>query len=273
MVDEVGIDNMKKWIGFFCIAFLLMISSNVVCAGDYYNGQIRMEEQYGWIEDHNGWWYCNIDGSYPKNEWELIEGKWYWFDYYGYRVEGWLKQGNTWYYLKPDTGVMTTGWATIDEEKYFFVSNGSMQTGWVAINNKWYYFASSGSMQTGWINVLGKWYYINPGNGVMQAGWIELEEECYYLSSNGSMQTGWQLMEDNWMYFHPVKGRLETSMWISGRYYVDVDGIMVTYCYIYDSEKGDYYWVNSDGLYESKWTTKIRPEKYRCIDQNTGTVI
>lgn len=212
VVDEVGIDNMKKWIGFFCIAFLLMISSNVVCAGDYYNGQIRMEEQYGWIEDHNGWWYCNIDGSYPKNEWELIEGKWYWFDYYGYRVEGWLKQGNTWYYLKPDTGVMTTGWATIDEEKYFFVSNGSMQT-------------------------------------------------------------GWQLMEDNWMYFHPVKGRLETSMWISGRHYVDVDGIMVTYCYIYDSEKGNYYWVNSDGLYESKWTTKIRPEKYRCIDQNTGTVI
>ena len=39
------------------------------------------------------------DGSYTTNDWEYINGQWYYFDQSGWMVTGWLKLGNTWYYL------------------------------------------------------------------------------------------------------------------------------------------------------------------------------
>ena len=54
-----------------------------------------------WITSGNRKWYRHADGSYTKNDWELINGKYYRFDNDGWMVTGWLKIGSTWYYLNP----------------------------------------------------------------------------------------------------------------------------------------------------------------------------
>lgn len=42
------------------------------------------------VDASNGeYWYQNDDGSYTKNDWQLIDGKWYHFNEDGYRQEGW----------------------------------------------------------------------------------------------------------------------------------------------------------------------------------------
>ena len=54
---------------------------------------------------------------------------------------------------------------------------------------------------------------------------------------------------------------------ICGKYYVDDKGAMVCSCYVYNSKSGNYYyyWVNESGTYESRWTTKVKPEGYTLL--------
>ncbi|WP_312502933.1 hypothetical protein [Lacrimispora sp.] len=40
----------------------------------------------GWKQDSIGWWYQNADGSYPKSAWQLINGKYYYFNGDGYML-------------------------------------------------------------------------------------------------------------------------------------------------------------------------------------------
>ncbi len=102
-----------------------------------------------WKKNAAGWWYQRPDGTYPKNQWEKIDGKWYHFDEKGYMQTGWLKLSGKWYYMN-SSGAMQTGWQKISNKWYYFNDSGVMQTGWQKISNKWYYFNDSGMMQTGW---------------------------------------------------------------------------------------------------------------------------
>ena len=62
----------------------------------------------GWNKNQNGYWWQEEDGSYPANEWKLINHHWYLFDENGYMVTGWHrwdgnvtdpKEGGDWYFL------------------------------------------------------------------------------------------------------------------------------------------------------------------------------
>lgn len=39
-----------------------------------------------WQKDANGWWYQYDDGSYPYDEWILIQSECYYFDHNGYML-------------------------------------------------------------------------------------------------------------------------------------------------------------------------------------------
>ena len=58
--------------------------------------------------NENKWWYKHSDGSYTTNNWELINGEWYFFDEEGWMKTGWIKSpfSGKWYYLYCDTGFM-----------------------------------------------------------------------------------------------------------------------------------------------------------------------
>ena len=54
----------------------------------------------GWQENSYGWWYQRANGTYPHNEWEIINGTWYYFDANGYMLadeatpDGYYVDGN-----------------------------------------------------------------------------------------------------------------------------------------------------------------------------------
>jgi glucan-binding YG repeat protein len=61
-----------------------------------------------WINDDTGWKYCNTDGSNTVSNWQYINGKWYYFNEFGYMVTGWIHWKEMWYYRR-----MIEPWSTI----------------------------------------------------------------------------------------------------------------------------------------------------------------
>lgn len=80
-----------------------------------------------WITSGNRKWYRHADGSYTKNDWELINGKYYRFDEEGWMVTGWKKINGIWYYMDKTTGERYgKGWHWIDGNCYYMNANGEM---------------------------------------------------------------------------------------------------------------------------------------------------
>ena len=103
-----------------------------------------LRPEAGWVQDANGWWYREADGSYPVNQWKWITDAWYYFGADGYMKTGWIQWDGGWYYLDPASGRMRTGWILIGKEWYYLLSNGRMATGLLILDNKAYYLKENG---------------------------------------------------------------------------------------------------------------------------------
>ena len=125
-----------------------------------------------WITSGNRKWYRHADGSYTKNDWELINGKYYRFDNEGWMVTGWKKINDIWYYMDKTTGERYgEGWHWIDGNCYYMNANGEMAADtWI----DGYYVDASGK----WIK--------DPKNEEHTHKWVEEtktvhhEEESHY---------------------------------------------------------------------------------------------
>ena len=205
------------------------------------NAENELEAQAAtnrWIRSGNRWWYCHRDGSYTKDDWEAINGVWYYFDQSGWMVTGWLKKPEGWYYLNPSTGAMATGWASINGKWYFFNNAGRMVTGWLSRPSGWYYLSDSGAMATGWQYIRNAWYYLEEGNGNMVTGWKQVGNNWYYLQSSGAMAA---------------------NTWI-GDYYVNGSGVWVQGHWV---QSGNRWWyANPDGTYPKNGWKTIRSKEY-----------
>ena len=205
------------------------------------NAENKLEVQAAtnrWVRSGNRWWYCHRDGSYTKDDWEAINGVWYYFDQSGWMVTGWLKKPEGWYYLNPSTGAMATGWASINGEWYFFNSAGRMVTGWLSRPSGWYYLSDSGAMATGWQYIRNAWYYLEEGNGNMVTGWKQVGNNWYYLQSSGAMAA---------------------NTWI-GDYYVNGSGVWVQGYWV---QSGNRWWyANPDGTYPKNGWKTIQSKQY-----------
>ena len=84
----------------------------------------------GWNQNSTGWWYSpdNINKTYYKDVWKLIEKEWYSFDTQGYARENtWFKDNDgKWYWLKPNCVMAKSCWLWLKGECYCFSSSGSL---------------------------------------------------------------------------------------------------------------------------------------------------
>lgn len=111
-----------------------------------------------WIKQGNQWWYQHADGSYTKNGWEQIDGKWYKFDQNGWMQSGWQPWGTdstgqtAWYYMgDPNDGSMKTStWVQGKNGEYYFVDHSGVMArdGYVKSVNSGVYY---------WVNGQGVW--------------------------------------------------------------------------------------------------------------------
>lgn len=98
----------------------------------------------GWIRSGNGWTYRYANGTMPRNTWDRINDKWYFFDQNGIMKVGWIWHNDHWYYCLPE-GPMATGWNNINEKWYYMNESGIMQTGYIVLDGKTYYCDVSGA--------------------------------------------------------------------------------------------------------------------------------
>ena len=68
------------------------------------------------MQDTAGWTFKKTDGSYSTNEWERINGSWYYFGGAGYMVTGWKLVGGKYYYFDV-SGAMLANTTTPDGYK------------------------------------------------------------------------------------------------------------------------------------------------------------
>ena len=159
-------------------------------------------------------------------------------------------------------GSVTTGWKQINGKYYYFNISGVMQASkWISST---YYVKADGSMAVSQLVDNNKYYVDANGKWVKSTGWIKINSKLYYLS-NGVVQTStWKKVGGKWYYFN-ASGIMETSKWISGKYYVKADGTMEVSALV----DGGKYYVDSDGKWvQSTQWLEINSKRYYMTSGN-----
>ena len=218
----------------------------------------KVKAQAGWVQSGSRWWYRHADGSYTRNNWEMINGSWYYFDGAGWMATGWLKLGNNWYYLNPGNGAMVTGWLQLGSTWYYMNGSGAMETdtwignSYVDANGVW--DQSKTKAQAYWVQNNGCWLYVQEDGSYAKSTWKTIDGKEYYFGADGYMVTGWLKQGSTWYYLKPTAknsaekvGEKAYNYWVgtagTGGYYIDKYGRMVagkdyslgSYVYTFDA--------------------------------------
>lgn len=197
-----------------------------------------------WITSGNRKWYRHADGSYTKNDWELINGKYYRFDNEGWMVTGWKKINDIWYYMDKTTGERYgEGWHWIDGNCYYMNANGEMAADtWI----DGYYVDASGK----WIK--------DPKNEEHTHKWVEEtktihhEEEYHYKTVKHPSVTHTVDHAEEFHYetvTHPEESHMET---------------------IHHDEVGHYVHHDAEGYYNTIHHEEVSHTELHFICRNCG---
>ncbi|WP_034450081.1 hypothetical protein [Butyrivibrio sp. AE2032] len=225
-------------------------------------------------EDDEYWYYIKSGGQCCCDEWYKINGKWYYFDYYGRMVadkSNYLIKDKLYDFASsgvcknPDSGRKATGWQEVWIQWYGYKvwiygdKNGNLYKGqWLNYGGSKYYFDYDACMKCSVVSVIdGKLYSFDKDGKAKDVagntkGWLELDEGRAYIGSDGKAYTDWQKIDGKWYYFS-WNGLAATGRWIlDGTQYIFKDnGEMVTGWY----DDGDtwYYADSSGNLYQNRW--------------------
>lgn len=83
-----------------------------------------------WKQDEKGWWYPNLDGTYPVNQWQKINRRWYYFDAEGYMMEDcWVETDGKYYRLGSDGAMLSSQEILVDGKPYTLDGSGAVVEG------------------------------------------------------------------------------------------------------------------------------------------------
>ena len=221
--------------------------------GNYYVDSNGLYTPDKWVLTNDKYWYRHQDGSYTKNDFEVIQGQTYYFDSNGYMVNGWKQVGKDWYYFTSTGNMAKNQWIN----NYYFENDGKMAT------NKWIgnYYVDSNGLYTPdkWVLTNDKYWYRHQDGSYTKNDFEVIQGQTYYFDSNGYMVNGWKQVGKDWYYFNKA-GHMVKNQWV-GNYYFENDGKMATNKWI------DNYYVDSNGLYTpDKWVLTNGKYWYRHQD-------
>ena len=161
------------------------------------------------------------NGTYPKNTWRQISGKWYWFDARGYMVTGWKSIGGKWYYFQSNGAMLGQGWHWIGKNCYYMYASGAMAANtWIGKD----YVNASGAWVKGmvkeqprWIKAGERWWYRHADGSYTKGNWEKINGQWYLFDKEGWMLTGWQEKSGKW-YYLKQDGAMASDTWIDHKY-------------------------------------------------------
>lgn len=236
----------------------------------------------GWYQENHHWRFYQDDK--PALNWKQIQGKWYYFDQNGDRLQSTIYKG---YAFDQEGAMVENSWTKLDNQWYYADSSGRLaQNTWKKINGSWYYFDQTGSMlsstsvdgylltksgamaEQGWTRLDQIWYYVAPSGRISQDKWEKINGSWYYFDKDGGMlsattfkgylfnqsgamaEQGWVKIKDTWFYAND-SGRYIKAKWqkIQGSWYSFThDGGMLA-----DKWQGSYYLKTSGAMAEKEW--------------------
>lgn len=164
---------------------------------------------HGNVED--GLWVELPDGSYPKNQWGIVNGKKYYFDSKGYAASNEYADGK-WFNLDGSVNEAysmvwksdANGWWIEDKSGWYPVSK------WLKIDGCWYYFTKTGYMDYSeyrdgcWLGADGAWveeyygghwssdsygwWYEDATGWYPVSQWVWIDGVHYYFNADGYLQ-------------------------------------------------------------------------------------
>ena len=176
-----------------------------------------------WVALDGNWYYVDKDYHAVVDQFCIINGVTYYFDYDGKMKTGrfcvWeydeeLEESVSTYYLAAPSGAVyaDNSWHKVENKWVYVQANGQLYThGKYDINNKTYIFDYDGNMETGIV-----WYFNEDGG-----------EEYYGTDASGAVvKNNWVKDDFDW-YYTDANGVICTGQWINETYYLDDDGRMV----------------------------------------------
>ena len=233
--DTNGVMLSNQWIGNYYVGQDgAMLTSQWV--GNFYVDANGLWTPDQWINNGGQWWYRHQDGTYTKNDFEVIDNQTYYFDNDGYRVTGWKQVKSDWYYFNASGMMVKNSWSG----NYFLEKDGKMaKSKWIGT----FYVDANGVWQPDCWAYNGRWWYRYGDGSYPRNKFDVINNNVYYFDSNGYVVTGWQVINGNWYYFNG-SGAMLKSQWIVN-YYVGKDGIMAKSSWVDNNQ----YYVNENGVY------------------------
>ena len=246
------------------------------------DAQEAKPKKEGWYQENYHWRFYQDDQ--PTVNWKQIQGKWYYFDQNGDRLQSTIYKG---YAFDQEGAMVENSWTKLDNQWYYADPSGRLtQNAWKKINGAWYYFDQTGIMLSntsidgyflgqsgamvsqGWQENNQVWYYVLPSGKISQDKWEKIKGTWYYFDKEGRMlsettfkgylfkksgalaENNWVKIKDTWFYANG-SGRYVQENWqkIQGSWYsFDQNGGMLA-----DKWKGNYYLKTSGAMAEKEW--------------------
>lgn len=246
----------------------------------------------GWQKSGARWYYVKSDGTCYCDTWLKLDGKWYYFNFYGEMIfdkQDLFIDGKKYNFdsngvctnyttAKPSYGFNQVSaedesWvhqrvSTNRAETYYVGTDGVLyRDKWLKTDGKWYYFYSNGRMANSYDQIIdGKSYSFAYTGECLDhdnqnfKGWYESPKAQYhYYGDDGKLKLGWQKINNKWYYFMQTSGIMAYGGLTS---LLETGNIRDFYYFGIDgdmqtgwieSDNGWYYAASNGVIYRNKW--------------------
>ena len=225
-----------------------------------------------WYQDGSEWYFYGANGL-AAEDFTVVSGAWYFFEYGGYMVKDrlvWSHDYQKYYYISKDgkssKEAPQNGWFAGGDNYYYFIDGDYCEGEAVQVKGKYYGFDYSGRMYTDttfyidyYDDEKDTWvysYYRAKADGTLYTNaWYESEDgEWYYYGADGKGAEGLVTVGGVQYFFSGGQMRTNTVAYYNGKYYAISKSGKWIKTQGKQAVAGSYVFVKADGtLADEEW--------------------